>query len=71
MPKIKTVLQVKKKKSDVGLGMKEYYYLCTKALENKANLLRPLLLLNSRNIHSHLEYFTEILEILRYSTGDE
>lgn len=42
MPKVKTVLQVKQKKQEINLDMQEYCKLCTKALENRASLLRPL-----------------------------
>ncbi|CAD8059105.1 unnamed protein product [Paramecium primaurelia] len=70
-PKIQTVIELKEKKQLIGITNKQFTKACTKALENQANLLKPLLLLNKRNIINNQKYLIDILQIIHYSTNNE
>ncbi|CAK93111.1 unnamed protein product (macronuclear) [Paramecium tetraurelia] len=70
-PKIQTVIQLKEKKQLIGISNRQFTTACTKALENKANLLKPLFMLNKRNIQNNQKYLIDILQIIHYSTQNE
>ncbi|CAD8089544.1 unnamed protein product [Paramecium sonneborni] len=70
-PKIQTVIQLKENKESVGISNKQFTKVCTKALENQANLLKPLILLNYRNILNNQKYLIDILQLIHYSTNNE
>ncbi|CAD8154795.1 unnamed protein product [Paramecium pentaurelia] len=70
-PKIQTVIELKEKKQQIGITNKQFTKACTKALENQANLLKPLILLNKRNIINNQKYLIDILQIIHYSTNNE
>ncbi|CAD8148500.1 unnamed protein product [Paramecium octaurelia] len=70
-PKIQTVLQLKEKRQLIGISNQQFTKACTKALENQANLLKPLFLLNMRNILNNQKYLIDIIQIIHYSTYNE
>ncbi|CAD8165309.1 unnamed protein product [Paramecium octaurelia] len=69
--KIQIVLQQKENKDQLGSSNKQFTKVCTKALEFEASLLKPLILLNNRNIINNQKYLLDILSIIHYSTNDE
>ncbi|CAD8164094.1 unnamed protein product [Paramecium pentaurelia] len=70
-PKIQSVIQLKENKEQIEISNKQFTNVCTKALENQASLMKPLILLNNRNLINNQKYILDILQIIYYSTNDE
>ncbi|CAK73700.1 unnamed protein product (macronuclear) [Paramecium tetraurelia] len=70
-PKIQIFLQLQENKEQLGNSNKQYTKVSTKALEDEVSLLKPLILLNNRNIINNQKYLLDILSIIHYSTNDD